>query len=269
VIARIIEISFDLRNMGQTKMTTGGKNPNTAVRDWSALAFTSFFPLVMTYIYFVKMDNPNGETNPALIAAFGIGKAIQFLFPAVYVWWFERAQIGFPRPTLRGMPVAIGFGLLVGMSIFVLYFFWVQYIPVVAEKTPMMVNNRLKQFGRDSPLGFLGMAVYICVLHSLWEEYYWRWFVFGWMRRYVPLAVAIGLSSIGFMLHHVVILAVYMPDHFWTLAMPFSLCVAFGGGVWAWLYQRSGSIYAPWVSHGLIDAALMGLGYWMLSRVWS
>ena len=238
------------------------------IRDCSALAFASFFPLVMTYLYFVVLNDVDGAVNPALLTAFGIGKSIQFLFPVVYVWWFEREKIGVPRPIRHGMPVAIGFGLFVGVSIIGLYYFWARHLPVVAVTTPEKVFHRLQQFDRATPTGFLIMACYICGVHSLGEEYYWRWFVFGWMRRYVPVWVAIVLSSIGFMLHHVVILGVYFPGYFWTLAMPFSLCVAFGGGVWAWIYQRSGTLYAPWLSHALIDAAIMGVGYWMLWDYW-
>jgi membrane protease YdiL (CAAX protease family) len=98
----------------------------------------------------------------------------------------------------------------------------------------------------------------------LLEEYYWRWFVFGWLRRQTPLLVAQLLSSLAFMAHHVVILAVFFPGRFWTAAVPFSLCIAGGGFVWAWIYERSGSIYAPWLSHLLIDAAIMAVGYDLL-----
>lgn len=238
--------------------------PYSSIRDGLALMFTSLFPLVMTFIYFVVLDNPEAETNRALLTAFGVGKAIQFLFPIVYVFWFEREQLRPSRPTVGGLLLGAGFGLLVGAAMFILYFSAVQHIPAVAEETPQKVYNRLQQFGHATPLGFLQLAAYICIVHSLLEEYYWRWFVFGWMRRYMPVAAAIVLSSIGFMLHHIVILGVYFPGHFWTLAMPFSLCVAIGGSVWAWIYQRTGSLYAAWLSHGLIDAAIMGLGYWML-----
>jgi uncharacterized protein len=31
--------------------------------------------------------------------------------------------------------------------------------------------------------------------------------------------------------------------------------------MWAWLYQRSGSIYASWLSHLLIDAALFTIAF--------
>ncbi|MBI3823301.1 MAG: CPBP family intramembrane metalloprotease [Planctomycetes bacterium] len=48
------------------------------------------------------------------------------------------------------------------------------------------------------------------------------------------------------------------------MAMPLSVCVAIGGGVWCVIYERSESLWAPWLSHALIDAAIMGVGYWML-----
>ena len=41
----------------------------------------------------------------------------------------------------------------------------------------------------------------------------------------------------------------------------FSASVAIGGAVWAWLYDRSGSLLGPWLSHILIDAAIFIIGY--------
>ena len=115
------------------------------------------------------------------------------------------------------------------------------------------------------PAAFVGMAIFYCVLHSLFEEYYWRWFVYGTMRRHIPVAAANVLSSVGFMLHHVVILGVFFPGRFWLLALPFSFGVAVGGAVWSWIYERTGSLYAAWLSHALIDAAIMIIGYDMVA----
>jgi membrane protease YdiL (CAAX protease family) len=33
-----------------------------------------------------------------------------------------------------------------------------------------------------------------------------------------------------------------------------------------WLYHRSGSLLAPWVSHALVDAALVVIGWDVLRR---
>jgi membrane protease YdiL (CAAX protease family) len=129
------------------------------------------------------------------------------------------------------------------------------------------LRSKLEQLGMDSPAGYVLLAAFLTVIHSLLEEYYWRWFVFGWLRRQVPLPTAIMVSSLGFMAHHVIILAVFLPGYFLSAVVPFSLCVAGGGAFWAWLYDRTGSLYAPWVSHLLVDAAIMAVGYELLFGV--
>jgi membrane protease YdiL (CAAX protease family) len=134
----------------------------------------------------------------------------------------------------------------------------------VFADTPARVAGMVQKFGMNSPARYLLFAVPFCLVHSLMEEYYWRWFVFGWLKRWVPLGVAVALSSLAFMAHHVILLAGYFPGRFLTVALPFSLCVAVGGAVWAWLYHRTGSLYAAWVSHAVIDVAIFAIGFEML-----
>ena len=43
----------------------------------------------------------------------------------------------------------------------------------------------------------------------LLEEYYWRWFLFGGLRRSMPVAAAVVLSSLAFTAHHVILLATF------------------------------------------------------------
>ncbi len=62
------------------------------------------------------------------------------------------------------------------------------------------------------------------------------------------------------MAHHVILLASYFG---WTspITYVFSGGVAIGGVVWAFLYEYSGSLLGPWLSHALIDAAIFTVGY--------
>ena len=107
---------------------------------------------------------------------------------------------------------------------------------------------------------YILFGLFVSLIHSFMEEYYWRWFVFGQLRRLAPAGVAIFVSGIGFMLHHVVILSTYFG--WWSLpSVGFSLAVAVGGFVWAWLYHRTGSLYGPWLSHLLVDMAIFVIGY--------
>jgi membrane protease YdiL (CAAX protease family) len=238
------------------------------IRDALAILFASFFPLGMSLVYFLVVGDTASGADPRFMTAFFGGKLIQFLFPIAYIWWFDRTQIRFVAATGRGMPLAIGFALAVSVAMYLLYFLVVQDIPTVREETPAKIHAKVQQFGADSPLAFIVMALLISCGHSLLEEYYWRWFVYKRMRLYLSMWVSIVLSSIGFTLHHVVILGVFFPENFWLLALPFSICVGVGGGVWAWIYERSGSLVAAWLSHCLIDAAIMGIGYVMLIQYW-
>ncbi len=235
-------------------------------RKWAgaAVGLALVFPTVMTWLYFVELATPDGTgPNPALQAVYSGGKVLQFAFPVIVVVALERR---WPRPgraTTRGLALGAGFALLVALATFVLFFGFLRDSALFA-RTPAMLRAKVAEFGLATPLGFIALGTFLSVIHALAEEYYWRWFVFGYLRQLLPLWPAIVISSLGFMAHHVVVLAVYFPGQFLTAALPFSLGVAVGGGFWAWLYQRSGSIWGPWLSHALVDTAIMVVGYVML-----
>lgn len=232
-------------------------------RDLAVLTFALLFPFAMAWLYFVVLAEGQAQANPVLLVAFSTGKVVQALLPALYVWWFERERLTPSWPTPSGIALGGGFGLLVAAAMLGLYHGWLKHSPLGAG-TREQIISKLQEAGMATPTAYVGMALFYCVLHALFEEYYWRWFVYGTLRRHAPVAAANVLSSVGFMLHHVVILGVFFPGRFWLLAMPFSIGVAVGGAVWAWIYERSGSLYAAWLSHALIDAAVMIVGYDMV-----
>jgi membrane protease YdiL (CAAX protease family) len=242
--------------------------PRFPFRDGLALAFALLFPLVMAWVYFDLMAGDGRRANPAFMLGYAGGKLIQFAFPAVYVYCVARHELRPSRPTTRGLWLGTAFAALVAVAAFAVYFGKLAGDPRL-ETAGVKIHGKLREFGLDSPAGFLAAALFLSAAHSLFEEYYWRWFVFGWLKRLLPAGAAAVLSSLGFMAHHVVILATYFPGQFWRLALPLSFCVAVGGLVWAWIYHRSGSLYAAWLSHALIDAAIMAVGYLMLRPGWT
>ena len=223
------------------------------------------FPTVMAWAYFVALAQSSeaprrAEPNPAMRTAYGLGKVVQFCFPVVYLGLREPSGLRLRRPNVPGLSWGLGFGLAVAVGILFLYYFFLAGA-LVAMGTGERVRAKVEEFGAATPGRFILLALFISVAHSLLEEYYWRWFVFGRLRRIVPLAPAMALSSLAFMAHHVVVLYVYLPGHFIAAAVPLSLGIAAGGAVWAWLYERSGAIYSCWLSHLLVDAAIMAVGY--------
>jgi len=229
-----------------------------------ALIFASALPSVLTWIYFVALA---GDDSFELLrkVVYGAGKVVQVALPLFFVLLWER-RLPRPRwPGRDGVVLGLGFGLVVAAGMLGMYYGWLREAPLLAHAaTPLLAV--LRKFGIDALPGFLAFAAFAIVINSLFEEYYYRWFLFGRMRAFLPLPAAIVLSACVFMAHHVILLNVYIPGQFWTAVAPLSLCIAVGGGVWAWLYARTGSLYAPWLSHAVIDAAILAIGLDLMRR---
>lgn len=235
------------------------------VREAVVLTVASVFPSFMAWAYFVALTPPAGdaplpEPSPALRVAYFAGKFAQFAFPLVYLALADPGTLRPRPPRLEGWLLGLAFGVAIGGAMLLAYFGGLRG-PLVAMGLQTQVRGKLEAFGATSTGTFLAFAAFLCLAHSLMEEYYWRWFVFRRVRLLWPLAPALVVSSLAFMAHHVVVLSVYLPNHFLSAVVPLSLGVAVGGAFWAWLYQRTGSLVAAWWSHALIDAAIMVIGY--------
>jgi hypothetical protein len=145
-----------------------------------------------------------------------------------------------------------------------LYFFWLKPAGYLATAAgPIMA--KAMALGMSDPAQFILGGVLLSSIHALLEEYYWRWFLFGGLRRFMPVGSAVILSSLAFTAHHVILLAIYFGGFSWATIL-FSLCVAVGGAAWALIYHRSGSLWGPWLSHMLIDAGIFIVGYDLMWR---
>jgi membrane protease YdiL (CAAX protease family) len=225
----------------------------------SALLLAMVFPTLATLVDFVILAQ-GGHSNPWQRVAYAAGVAFQLCFPVLCLRHFEGRWPRPGRPTLRGLGLGLLFGSVVALGTVALYYLFLRSTPVFVT-TADRLRHKMEEFGLASPAGFALFAVFISVPHSLLEEYYWRWFVFGRLRLYLPVPTAMVLSAVAFMAHHIVLLWVYFPGQVWTAVVPFSLCVAAGGVAWAWLYHGTGAIYPVWLSHLLVDAGLFVVGY--------
>ncbi|HUT11284.1 MAG TPA: CPBP family intramembrane glutamic endopeptidase [Thermoguttaceae bacterium] len=224
--------------------------------DASAVLFALALPGLMTLCYFTWL------TGPAAGAVALLGKTVQLAFPMLWVLAAQRRRLNWARPGKAGLAEGAAFGVLVLAAMLLLYFTWLKpgsYMAAAAEQ----IRRKVDGFGLCSPARYIALGVVYSLGHSLLEEYYWRWFVFGQLRRLVSLRAAIAISSLGFMGHHVVVLSTFF-GWFSFAAVFFSLAVAVGGAVWAWIYHRSGSLYAVWLSHLFIDVGIFSIGYHLL-----
>ncbi|QDU57162.1 CPBP family intramembrane glutamic endopeptidase [Aeoliella mucimassa] len=222
-----------------------------------AIGIACVLPTFVTLAYFVAAAEMESGVQQAV---FAVAKVVQFSLPAAWVGLVCRERLGWPAWNPRGLALGIAFGLVIAAATFGLYF-WLSPTELM-QQALVPIREKITGMNLNSPVKFIGLGVFYSLFHSLLEEYYWRWFVFGRLRRFVPVGVAIAISSIAFAAHHVVVLWVYF-SHAPAVALLLAAGVAVGGAFWAWLYHRTQSIYSIWASHLLVDAAIFGVGYFI------
>lgn len=259
-IKELRELVVWLPNAGRcfSSQLTGNHDamPVSSRANLAAITFAIVFPTLVTLAYFVLLA---GQPAAWQQGAYAIGKVIQFGFPAVWVFAVLREKVGCPCPSRRGIGEGVFFGLLIATTMLALALLFLKPIGFF-DQPGEAVRAKIQDLGLDTVVKYAAAGLFYAICHSLMEEYYWRWFVFRRLRDFVSPNAAIAVSSLGFMAHHVIVLAVYFG---WTSPVTylFSAGVAVGGAVWAWIYQRSDSLYGPWFSHLLVDAAIFTIGY--------
>ena len=213
------------------------------------------FPSLLTWGYFVALADAPAA---ARLAVYTLGKMFQFALPLA--WWLCEAG---RRQLVRGTSerpkdgVQAAWGFAVGAAMFAgmlgVYYGVLRPWGWLAG-AEVAVHRKLTGFGVTGSWSFLALASFYAVVHAGLEEYYWRWFVFGQLRDRMALPWALAICSVAFAAHHVILLKVYVGMG--LLGIAGALAVAAAGGVWAWMYHRSGSLVGPWASHILADAAI-------------
>ncbi len=221
-----------------------------------ALGFAWIFPTLVTFAYFVWM---HGWPAKFQLATYSVGKVLQFVFPALYVLIILQQGITLSKSTASGIWLGLGFGVLVMGLMLGLFYWWLKPAGFFEQPTEK-IYDKVAGWGFSAAWQFFLLGLFYSLAHSFLEEYYWRWFVFDHLSGKMSLSAAVVLSSIGFMAHHIILLATFFG---WTSVVTylFSIGIAIGGIAWALIYHFSGSLLGPWLSHLLVDAAIFLIGF--------
>ncbi len=217
-------------------------------------------PTLVTWVYFdLLADN---ESIYQQLAA-GLGKGFQFAVLPLLAYRLRPKQKEIVQPQYgASVGVGIAFGLAIAGAMMAIYFLWM--LPSGAMNGPReQAMAKVKEMGFAFPAALIGLGIFYSLFHSALEEYYWRWFVFRELYARMSLPPAAMIGGLGFMAHHVLVLARYFG---WgsPLTWFFSICIAVGGAAWAVIYRRWGTLLGPWLSHLLVDAAIFAIGYHLL-----
>ena len=220
------------------------------------LGVAMLWPSVLTWLYFIVLD---GVRAPWPQAAYTTGKLIQFSLPLAGLWLARQLPSSLPRPAPVDIALGLTWGLAVAAAMVGLYGLWLRPAGLLGEAA-VAIARKAGNLGLKTPGVFAAAGLFYAVVHSLLEEYYWRWFVFGQLRRTLSLALAAGLSGVAFGTHHFLLVGAFFGPSSpgtWLLGS----AVILGGAIWAVIYEVRGNLYACWLSHALIDAAIFAVGY--------
>jgi membrane protease YdiL (CAAX protease family) len=226
-------------------------------------------PTIITFVYFVLLEDSQAWTQKT---AYVLGKSLQVatLVAACIYWHRQRRLCLAAEQTVRlerrraQLAFGVSSGLVIAITMLALFFGLLNPMGVM-KPVEDVARAKLFKLGGESPWTLLAIAVFYSVFHSGFEELYWRGFVFRGLREHLRDAIAVTVSSIGFMAHHVLVLG-QLFGYGSLLTYAFSAGVAVGGILWAVTYLRSQSLLPGWLSHALVDAAIFGIGFFMIFK---
>lgn len=228
-------------------------------RLWAVLFPAMLVPLAASVFYFVLFS----EYAFARVIYAGT-KLFTVVWPLLAVLLVLKT--GFPKLNLTDSRhwKALPLGLLSGAAI-VAAMFAAMASPVGDVVTASAADIRKKA----EELGILDhywtFAIFLSVLHSLIEEYYWRWFVFGRLRLATGKCAAHLLAGAAFASHHVIVATQFFPVGWGVL---FGALVGAGGIIWSLMLARQKTLAGIWLSHMLVDLGIMAIGHKLIFGAW-
>ena len=226
-------------------------------RTWAVVLPATVLPLFGALLYFVFAKGVGLAQ-----AAYSGTKLFTLAWPIIAVPWILKHRIERPAWRCAHHWRTLPSGLLVGAGIVGLMFLLMQtqWIGEPVRANADRINDTVTGLGLNRA-NYWAFGICLAVLHSLLEEYYWRWFVFGGLRQLTPAGLAHTLAGAAFMGHHVVVLLQFFPV---PLAIFLSLMIGVGGMIWSWMYLRQASLLGAWIAHMIVDFGILWIGYQLL-----
>ena len=223
---------------------------NQKVLKW-LLAVGLILPFVLQFFSHVVQANELLSQG-----AYILSKALFVSLPIFY--WLLTKKLPFERQgSLRTFAIVSGLALCA--AIFFLAQIFIEFIRPEAEN----IYRTLSVLGLTE--NFLLYSAGIVVLNSLVEEFFWRYSIYGGLKSYFSIPVAMIVSSIGFAGSHML----YFIGLFDSLAIIVFLTLSsfIFGCFWVWLYERTRSVPHVWVNHILVNLPLFYVEYLIISQL--
>lgn len=152
--------------------------------------------------------------------------------------------------------------LIIGFVVFVIiligYYIFKEFIDLDIIKSKLLDKEGV------SKANFIYVAIYISIVNSFLEEFFFRGYVFGKLRDQASRAFAYLYSSGLFALYHLAIMGTWFSPLIFVLAM---LGLFIGGLIFDYLTEEFASMQASWFVHLMANLAINTVGFFMLDII--
>jgi len=218
---------------------------------WSVFLSTIFINVVGAFLYFIIFNN-SGFVQILYLGT----KLTMLLFPILLTYLgLKISNFSFKPNIFKSIFLGLGSGLIMSGLIFVVFTLFKSTFFVFSNELITKINN----FGITDY--YIWVAIFFSLFHSLFEEYFWRWYVVGGLKVKLSPTTAIFLGAAFFAMHHYIILSQFFPLN---LTILFGTFVGIGGIIWSWIYKKTDSLLGSWISHLMVDGALFLTGYLLI-----
>jgi len=218
---------------------------------WYMFLATIFIQLLGSFLYFILFAD-TVSVQPIYL----VTKVLMLVSPiALFCFGFKLPKFNLGQQITRSVFLGVFSGALIGGLILVVFFLFQSVFLPFADN----ILIKAEDFGIFRY--YLIAAVIFSLAHSLFEEYFWRWYVVSGLEIRLSANSAILLSALFFAMHHYIVLSQFFPIGIMIL---FGTLVGVGGIIWSWVYKKTGSLLGPWISHALVDGTIFLIGYMLL-----
>ena len=184
---------------------------------------------------------------------YALCKAVLYGLPFLY--WLKLSPERRPamRCDTRSLLAGLGSGAVIGGVILGLWHAGLGHSTNTDSLVAAVEGN-----GLDDLVKFWLFGIWLCVGNSFLEEFVFRWFVDGRLHGIgLKTIMVVPISALIFTLHHVFVLSAYFNV---TLTVLGSAGVFIGGMLWSVLRMKSSSLTPGWLSHAIVDLAIILVG---------
>lgn len=203
--------------------------------------------------YFVVIKDGNVASSVYMAV-----KVFMLAWPAFVIFYLARKN--FPQFTrMKSTAVSLAISFLSGIAIFAFLYFSYGFLSELINPARDLIKAKAESYNLLDH--FLVFSVVLSTFNALFEEYYWRWFVFrGLTVKFSAISSAL-ISSAAFSVHHFVVLSQMFSL---SVTLFFTFAVFCGGLIFCLLYKKTGNIVGSFFAHLCADAAIMAVAYGLM-----